>query len=124
MQPSGLLGTVLGGLKSEKMQTVQRENHFFESRLLGLSDLHLALLGSSWPLPGPSWGPDGSQNGPKREFKMGPKMGPKLGPFLGCSQAHFGAHFGSKTEWLHPPFLDDFFQKLQFRVRHSSIFDI
>ena len=57
---SGHLGAVLGGLKSEKMQTVTYENHFFERRLFGLSELHLALLGSSRPLPGQSWGPDGT----------------------------------------------------------------
>ena len=61
-QSSGPLGAVLGGLKSEKMQTVLCENHFFESRLFGLSELHLALLGSSRPLPGQSWCPDGTQN--------------------------------------------------------------
>ena len=44
------------------MQTVLCENHFLECRLFGLSELHLALLGSSRPLPGQSWGPDGTQN--------------------------------------------------------------
>ena len=93
-QSSGPLGAVLGGLKSEKMQTVLCENHFFESRLFGLSELHLALLGSSRPLPGQSWGPDGTQNRPKRDPKSGPKMGPKMDPILGPSWTHFGAHFG------------------------------
>ena len=68
-QSSWPLGVVFGGLRSEKMQTVSREIHFFESLPFGLSEPLLVLLGSSWPLPGPSWGPDGSQKGSKRELK-------------------------------------------------------
>ena len=96
-QSSGPLGAVLGGLKSEKMQTVLCENHFFESRLFGLSELHLALVGSSRPLPGQSWGPDGTQNRLKSDPKIGPKMGPKMDPILGCSWTHFGVHFGAQN---------------------------
>ena len=93
-QSSGLLGAVLGGLKSEKMQTVLCESFFFESHLFGLSELHLALLGSSRPLPGQSWGPDGTQNRLKRDPKSGPKMGLKMDPILDPFWATFGAHFG------------------------------
>ena len=70
----GLLGPSWGGLKSEKMQTALCENHFFESRLFGLSEFHLALLGSSRPLPGQSWGPDGTQKTPRSNPKSAPKM--------------------------------------------------
>ena len=86
----------MGGLKSEKMQTVLCENHFFNSRLFGLSELHLALLGSSRPLPGQSWGPDGTQKTPKNNPKIGPKMAPKRDLVLGCSWTHFGVHFGAQ----------------------------
>ena len=82
------------------MQTVLCENHFFESRLFGLSELHLALLGSSRPLPGQSWGPDGTQNRPKRDPKSGSKMGPKMDPILGPSWVTFGAYFGTQNRFL------------------------
>ena len=107
------------------MQTVSREIHFFESRPFGLSEPLLVLLGSSWSLPGPSWGPDGSQNGPKRELKMGPKMAPKLGPFLGALGPILGPIMGSKMCGSGGGFFNVFFdEKLQFRVGHSAIFDI
>ena len=48
----GPLEALLGGLKSEKMQTVSRENHFFENELLGSLKLLMALLGSSCCLLG------------------------------------------------------------------------
>ena len=76
------------------MQTVLCENHFFESRLFGLSELHLALLGSSRPLPGQSWGPDGTQKTPKSDPKIGPKRAPKRELVLDCSWTHFGVRFG------------------------------
>ena len=84
----------LGSLKSEKMQTVLCENHFFDSRLFGFLELHLALLGSSRPLPGQFWGPDGIQNRTKSDPKMAPKMSPKMDPILGSSWTNFGGHFG------------------------------
>ena len=80
------------------------ENHFFEICLVGLSELHLALLGSSRPLPGQSWGPDGTQNPPKAAPKLGQKWVQKgiqfwvaLGPIL-------GSVLGSKTEGWAGPF--------------------
>ena len=79
------------------MQTVLCENHFFESRLFGLSQLHLALLGSSRSLPGQSWCPDGNQNGLKRDPKSILKMCLKMDPILGPSWATFGAHFGAQN---------------------------
>ena len=112
MQPSRPLGAVLGDLKSEKMQTVLRENHFFGSRLFGLSELHLALLGSSRPLPGQSWGPDGTQKPlkttPKFDQKWVPKLipfwgalGPILGPILGPKMEGWGGRFFKVfSEWL------------------------
>ena len=87
-QSSGPPGAVLAGLKSEKVQAVLCENHFFESCLFGLSELHWAPLGSSRPLPGPSWGPDGPKSSQKRpqhlsknESKNGSSFGLLLDPF-------------------------------------------
>ena len=66
-QPSGPLGAILGGLKSEKMRTVLCENHFFENSLFRFLEPLLALLGSSWRLLGRSWAQTGSQKGLKSE---------------------------------------------------------
>ena len=58
----GFLEALLGGLKSAKMPTVPRENHFFiNTGLWFFEDLN-ALLGSSWSLLG----------------RSGPKMGPNM----------------------------------------------
>ena len=55
----GPLEALLGGLKSEKMQTVSRENHFFENAAFwffeapdGSFGLILALLGQDDPKMG------------------------------------------------------------------------
>ena len=104
------------------MQTVPCENHFFESRLFGLSELHLALLGSSRPLPGQSWGPDGTQNPPKATPKLDRKwvqkgiqfwaaLGPILGSVLGPKSArgaHFSRFFGVSPEPPSGPILASF----------------
>ena len=85
------------------MQTVLCENHFFDSRLFGLSELHLALLGSSRPLPGQFWGPDGTQNRPKATPKFDQKwlqkgiqfwaaLGLILGSVLGPKSRPLGGH--------------------------------
>ena len=85
------------------MQTVLCENHFFDSRLFGLSELHLALLGSSRPLPGQFWGPDGTQKLPKATPKLDQKwiqkgrqfwaaLGPILGSVLGPKTCAHGGH--------------------------------
>ena len=87
------------------MQTVLCENHFFESRLLGLSELHLPLLGSSRPLPGQSWGPDGIQKLPKATPKLDQKwlqkgiqfwaaLGPILESVLGPKTVSSGSPLG------------------------------
>ena len=57
----------------------------------------MALLGSSRPLPGQSWGPDGTQKTPKSDPKIRPKMTPKREPVLGCSWNHFGVRFGAQN---------------------------
>ena len=62
----GPLEALLGGLKSEKMLTVPRENHFFINAVFGSLKLLMAVLGSSWSLLG--------RSGPK----MGPNMVPKV----------------------------------------------
>ena len=59
----GPLEALLGGLKSEKMQTISRENHFFENVALlvfealdGPLGLILLLLGQIWLQHGvPKW---------------------------------------------------------------------
>ena len=63
-------GTVLGGPKSEKMQTILCENHFFENSLFGFLEPSLALLGSL--------GASCAGLGAKMVPKMAPKVVPKL----------------------------------------------
>ena len=57
----GPLEALLGGLKSEKMQTVQRENHFFENvafLVFEALDGPLGLiLSPSWADLVPKWAP-------------------------------------------------------------------
>ena len=65
----GPLEALLGGLKSEKMQTVQRENHFFENVALLVFEaldgpLGLILL-PLWLI----WSENGLQNGPQNWSK-------------------------------------------------------
>ena len=66
----GPLEALLGGLKSEKMQTVPRENHFFENvafLVFEAPDAPLGLiLAASW-----------ANLVTKRGSKMGCKSGPK-----------------------------------------------
>ena len=90
------------------MQTILCENHLFGSRLFGFSELHLALLGSSTPLPGQSWGPDGTQNPPKatpkldqKWFQKGIQFWSALGPILGLV-------LGPKTGGQGEPIFDVF----------------
>ena len=73
----GPLEALLRGLKSEKMSTVQRENHFFINAVFwlfeapdGLLGLILALLGRYDPKMGPKMDP---KRGPKSEPKNDPK---------------------------------------------------
>ena len=94
----------LGALKSEKMQTFLCENHFFESRLFGLSELHLALLGSSRPLPGQSWGPDGTQNPPKATLKLSQKWVQKWIQFWLLLDPFWGPFWGLKRRGARDPF--------------------
>ena len=48
----GLLEALLGRFKSEKMPTVQRENHLFVNAVFWLFAALMALLGSSWSVLG------------------------------------------------------------------------
>ena len=48
----GPLEALLGGLKSEKMPTVPRENHLFVNAVFWLFAALMALLGSSWSVLG------------------------------------------------------------------------
>ena len=112
----------MGGLKSEKMQTVLCENHFFASRLFGFSELHLALLGSSRPLLGQSWGPDGTQKTPKSDPKIGPKMTPKREPVLGRSCTHFGVLFGAQNGVLQGARFSSCFGKIKTSLERFVFF--
>ena len=71
----GFLEALLGGLKSEKMPTVPRENHLFVNAVFWLFAALMALLGSSWSVLG-GFG-----------SRMGPKMVPKS--FTKCYQKIF-----------------------------------
>ena len=57
----GPLEALLGGLKSEKMQTVLRENHFFENAAFWFFEAPDGSLGLILPPLWPIW----SQNGPQ-----------------------------------------------------------
>ena len=59
----GPLEALLGGLKSEKMQTVPRENHFFENAVFWLFEALEGPLGFILAPLGPIWSLNGSQNG-------------------------------------------------------------
>ena len=79
----GLLGpleALLGGLKSEKMQTVQRENHFFENVAFLVFEALDGPLGLMLPSLWPIWSENGSQNGPQKGSKKWPKSEPKNDP--------------------------------------------
>jgi len=111
-QSSGPLGAILGGLKKEKMQTVLRENHFFESRLLALG----APLGSLSLLqtpPGPILGPRWLPNDPQKLSKIGSKNGPRFSPVLGCSWTHFGARFGVQNSCTRGDTFSSFSSKIK-----------
>ncbi len=95
------------------MQTVLCENHFFEHCLFGLSELHLALLGSSRPLPGQSSGPDGTRMTPKSDPKIGPKRAPKRDPILSSSWTHFGVRFGAQNVCARGVHFSSFFGKIK-----------
>ena len=99
------------------MQEVLCENHFFESRLFGLSELRLALLGCSRPLPGQSWGPDGTQKTLKATPKLDQKwlqkgiqfwaaLGPILGSVLGPKTGAPGGHIFQVCRYFRVHFLE------------------
>ena len=90
------LGAVLGDLKSDKMQTVQCENHFFENCLFRFLELLLALLGSSWRLLGRSW----TQTGPKSAPKTAPKTCQKTESIFSSFLTNFGARLGPQNPFL------------------------
>jgi hypothetical protein len=123
-QPSGPLGAVLGGLKSEKMQTALCENHFFENGPFRFLELLLALLASSWRLLGRSWAQTGPQNYPKSGPKLVRKLvqkqgrflavfGPILGPVLGTKMGRCGGPvFEGFPGWLQMAYLGSILARL------------
>ena len=68
----GPLEALLGGLKSEKMQTVQRENHFFENVAFLVFEALDGPLGLILPPLWPIW----SQNGPQNDSQKCSKKEP------------------------------------------------
>ena len=102
------------------MQSVRCENHFFDSRLFGLSELHLALLGSSRPLPGQSWGPDGTQKLPKATPKLDQKWVQKGSQFWAALGPILGSILEPKTMVCGGHIFQDFLIKSRPRSKHSS----
>ena len=86
----GLLEALLGGLKSEKMPTVQRENHFFINTVFWLFEapngpLGLILVPFGW-IWSQTWVPNGLTSLVKSDQKVVQKMikkGTPLGVYLG-----------------------------------------
>ena len=100
--------------------TVLCESHFFESRLFGLSELHLALLGSSRPLLGQSWGPEGTQKVPKAPPNLDQKWLQKGIQFWAALGPILGSILGSKTRRLGGTHFQGFSVKSRPRSKHSS----
>ena len=65
----GPLEALLGGLKSEQLQTVQREKHFFENVAFLVFEALDGPLGLILPSLWPIWSENGSQNGPQKWSK-------------------------------------------------------
>ena len=70
----GFLEALLGGLKSEKMPTVPRENHFFINTGLWFFEDPNGPLGLILVPLGQIWSQNGSQHGSKSDQKVGPKI--------------------------------------------------
>ena len=77
MPLGSLLGpfeALLGGLKSEKMPTVPRENHFFINTGLWFFEDPNGPLGLILVPLGQIWSQNGSQHGSKSDQKVGQKF--------------------------------------------------
>ena len=74
----GPLEALLGGLKSEKMPTVPRENQYLLMQFFGSLKLLMALLGLSWSLLGGSGPKRGFQNDFKSLVKSDQKVVQKM----------------------------------------------
>ena len=92
----GPLEALLGGLKSEKMPTVPRENHFFINTGLWFFEDPNGPLGLILVPLGQIWSQNGSQHGCKFDQKVGQpfikkieKMGALLGIILGFNFSLF-----------------------------------
>ena len=70
----GFLEALLGGLKSEKMPTVPRENHFFINTGLWFFEDPNGPLGLILVPLGQIWSQNGSQHGSKIDQKVGQKI--------------------------------------------------
>ena len=86
----GPLESLLGGLKSEKVSTVPRENHFFQCSFYNLLKFLMAFFGLSWSLlvylvPNVGsqrfhkFGKHSSECWSKKRYKKGPLLGSKMG---------------------------------------------
>ena len=81
MPLGSLLGpfeALLGGLKSEKMPTVPRENHFLINTVFWLFEAPNGPLGLILVPLGQIWSQNGSQHGSKSDQKVGQKFIKKL----------------------------------------------
>ena len=70
----GPLEALLGGLKSEKMPTVQRENHFFINTGFWFFEDPNGPLGLILVPLGQIWSQNGSQHGSKSDQKVDQKF--------------------------------------------------
>ena len=108
----GLLGLSWGVSGAKKCRQSNAKTTFLKVVFL-FSELHLALLGSSIPLPGQSWGPDGSQKTSKSGPKFGQKLVQKGIQFWAALGPILGPVLGSKTVGLGGPFFNVFFSKIK-----------
>ena len=80
----------------------------------------MALLGSSRPLPGQSWGPDGTQNPPKATPKLDQKWVQKGIQFWAALGPILGSVLGPKTVSSGGHIFQGFSVKSRPRSKHSS----
>ena len=96
----GPLEALLGGLKSEKMPTVPRENQFLLMQFFGSLKLLMALLGLSWSLLGGS----GPKRGFQNDFKSLVKSDQKVVQKMIKKRTNFGFQNGCQKygKWRSP----------------------
>ena len=115
-------------LRAKKRRMSNSKTTFVKMQFFGSLKLLMVLLGSSCGLLGPIRRQNGPQNGAQKWSKRGPKQAPKNDLKNYPKSADFGSQNGLKMGFLGPPkapYPEPFFyQKCQFRIGHSAIFDI